>query len=177
MRIHISAISAVVVGLLLSVSGGTATPSDEKSVDYFEQQYDQSDVGWQQHSMWHEPPAWAATYSNDDAGRRLQDVCVPGTNPYNSTTIASGIGTGSSGAPGGCTSSGGSCNSQANGGDRCVFPQCDGGGIEGNWHQQFDNWSGTTTADTPAYTDNGGGSYTYFFTVTGGRAPPISYGE
>ena len=186
MRIYISAISAVVVGLLLSVSGGTATPNDDdESTDYFQQQYDQSDIEQtqQQHHpmLRHEPPAWAAaTYSNDDVGRRLQDVCVPGTNPYSSTTIASGIGTGSPDAPGSCTSSGGSpCNSQNNGGDRCVFPQCNGDGIaEDVWDKKFDNWSGTTTADS-IYTENiDDGTYTYFFTVTSSNVgSSISYGK
>jgi type II secretory pathway pseudopilin PulG len=154
MKTHILAISAVVVGLLLPVSGSTATPSYDESADYFQQQNDQSDVEQQQQqkrSMWHEPPVWAATYSNDEVGRRLQDECLAGTNPYSSTTIASSIGTGSPGA-GSCTSTGNPCSSTANPtGDRCVFPQCNGDGFaEGVWDKKFDNWSGTTTADTPA---------------------------
>ena len=183
---YISAISSVVVGLILSVSGGTATPNDDESTDYFQQQYDQSGIEQHHHQqqhhpmLRHEPPAWAAaTYSNDGVGRRLQDVCVPGTNPYSSTTIASGIGTGSPGV-GSCTSLGNPCNSQNNGGDRCVFPQCNGDGIaEDVWDKKFDNWSGTTTADYPAYTENiDDGTYTYFFTVTSSDVgSSISYGK
>ena len=88
MRLHIS---AVVLVLLLSRSGGTATPSGDISTGT-------STSHHQQHQIWHEPPAWATADGNviDDTGRRLGDdgSCSTGISPYDFDNITTTIGSG-----------------------------------------------------------------------------------
>ena len=187
MRLHTS---AVVIGLFLSSSSGTATPSGDisGSQSHYQQPL-QYDVEQQQHnSMWHEPPAWAAAYGNDNVGRRLEDTCPYVPSLYDSTTIMSRIGAGSPGlgpdgldscvAPGGRYLTGGPDDVGGSsdgrylmgmgGGDDscdpCFFPECGPNGFN-----KFANATGLT--------DNMDGTYTYSFNVLGGDQPAVSHGE
>ena len=182
-------ISAVALGLIVSVSCGTATPSDDASRPTrtstgYQQQYDQSDP------IWHEPPAWAAARDNDNDGaiRRLESTCPFDPSPYDSTTIMAKIGAGSPGlgpdgldscvAPGGRYLTGGPDDVGGSsdgrylmgmgGGDDscdpCFFPECGPNGFN-----KFANATGLT--------DNMDGTYTYSFNITGGAMPAISHSE
>lgn len=185
--------SAVFVGLLVLFSDiGAAGAFRFDSAPHQDEHKNEDSIRYE--------PAWALT--GHDEHRHLQDVCNTniggnGISPYNSTELTSRnvtsggrIGTGSPGLgtdDGTCTKSGPSTSCQttsngsasANGGDRCVFPQCDSSGIAANtWHREFDNWDGHVTANAPAITDNGNGTYTYSFNIsssTVGNA--ISHGE
>lgn len=177
-------ISAVALGLLVSVSGGTATPSDDASRPTrtstgYQRQYDQSDP------TWYEPPAWNAAHDNghDGAIRRLEDTCRLKPSPYNSTTIMDKIGTGSPGLgpPGGldnCVSApedrmlkqgngggngvGGGNDKDAACPEKCLFQECIGGG-------------NTATASAP--NKNGSGNHTYSFAVLSSPSSAVSHGE
>ena len=93
MRLHIS---AVVLGLLLSGSGGTATPSGDISTGTSHQHQQQHQN--HQQLVWHEPPAWDTAFDNviDDTGRRLGDdgSCSTGISPYDFDNITTTIGSG-----------------------------------------------------------------------------------
>lgn len=165
-------ISAVALGLLVSVSGGTATPSDDTSRHTrtstgYQQQYDQSNP------TRHEPPAWDAAYDDDNDGaiRRLEDTCRLKPSPYDSTTIMDKIGTGSPGlGPGldNCVSAPedrmlkqGNGNKKDACPEKCVFEKCTGGN--------------TATAGAP--NKNGSGNHTYSFAVGSSPARAVSHGE
>ena len=108
MELRIAAIA--LVGLIVSVSGGTATPSDDASTT--------------------RPTRTIASYH-----RRLEDTCPSSASPYNSTTpITTKIGTGSPG-PGNCVSAPDKLRMLAPGGktdkttgkttcDECIFETC-----------------------------------------------------
>ena len=166
-------ISAVALGLIVSMSGGTATPSDDASRPTptstgYQQQYDQSDP------IWHEPPAWDAAYDdeNDGAIRRLGDTCQLKPSPYDSATILDKIGTGSPGLDN-CVSApedrmlkkdngGGGGNNKAACPEICVFEKCTGGG---------------NTATAVARNKNGSGNHTYSFAVGSSPSSAVSHGE
>jgi hypothetical protein len=88
------------------------------------------------------------------------------------------IGKGSANASQSCSAKGdGSCSVTDNNpnGDRCIFPQCSGDGIEAGWGSS--GWNGTATADAPTYEQITGGTYKYYFNVTNPGSPGISSGK
>ncbi len=168
-------ISAVALGLIVSVGGATAAPSDDASRPTrtstgYQQQYDQSGP------TWHEPPTWDAVYDNDNdndgAVRRLEDTCLFNPSPYDSTTIMGRIGAGSPGLDN-CVSApenrmlkkgvggGGGGDKDAACPEECVFQECTGGN--------------SATAD--ARNKIGSGRHTYSFTVGSSPSRAISHGE
>lgn len=109
--------------------------------------------------MWHEPPAWAAAYGNDAVGRRLDECSIYGSSPYNSTAIMTDIGIGSTSH---CSAKSGGSDECAGAG-KCMFSECSS--------------TGDKYADALTYVDNGDGTHTYSFNVTGGASISVSHGK
>ena len=156
-------------------------------------------------SNWYEP-AWAVIGHDERRHLQATcttNIGENGISPYSTTTLTNTVGSGEIGTgwPGLGADGAETCRPPGNQnspsynkacpsapeaegglnptGDRCRFPQCNSNGIQATdastWHGDFDNWNGHATA--PAITDNGGGTYTYSFTITSPSKTAISHGE